>query len=357
MRKITLLIFALLLCLMAVSAAQALDTPYDPATVCHTLSLTDRQMALVEYLYPRVTAGEEDITLPEGTAFDDVSPALRALGLDFPELIHLGSQWTTHYYRSAPDVAVSVTVQYRMNQQAYHRALTDMMNIARAMAAPGENQVETAELLHDRLCERVSYARGEGDHTAYEALVTGRAACEGYSKALALLYRLAGIPCGVVTGEAVDESENVEGHAWNVAKVAGAWMLLDATWNDQDKENLNTHWYYGLSDEQMARDHTPVADSALPLCPECSINWHERRGLIVRTEKDLFRALKALVRQQQPVSLRFADADEYTRFTLDLSGALTRYNDQAVPGDEFYGRLSVLSSPRQHTVMLRWYPQ
>lgn len=52
---------------------------------------------------------------------------------------------------------------------------------------------------------------------------TGRAVCDGISKAMTLMCRIEGIPCVRVIGD---------GHAWNKVFVDGSWYIADATYGD-----------------------------------------------------------------------------------------------------------------------------
>ena len=236
-KRITLLALVLAVCLGcagmtgAFPAARAeLPLVYPAETVISVIRLTEVQRSLAEYLYRPVLAGETKITLPEGTRYDDVGPALQSLMLDYPELFHLGHTYTITYWQNEPDVAIAVSPAYRMDartadalrQQLYGSVLT-------LVQADG-----TAVGLHDALVERVTYG-GTDDmrHTAVGALLYGTATCEGYAQALSLLYRMAGIPCGVVTGSAFSGlSRQWESHAWNVMNLGG-FSLIDATWRAQ----------------------------------------------------------------------------------------------------------------------------
>lgn len=52
---------------------------------------------------------------------------------------------------------------------------------------------------------------------------SGRAVCDGISKAMTLMCRIEGIPCVRVTGA---------GHAWNKVFLDGSWYIADATFGD-----------------------------------------------------------------------------------------------------------------------------
>lgn len=85
--------------------------------------------------------------------------------------------------------------------------------------------------------------------TAYAAAVQHTAVCQGYS---VLMYRLleeAGIDCRVVTGTAINDTDE-EYHAWNLVRSDGLYYNLDVTWDWQTQ----THDYYMKSDASFS-DH------------------------------------------------------------------------------------------------------
>ena len=273
MRKLLALTLVFLLCS---PLACALTLPYGEGTVLSVLGLTQPQQTLVEYLYPRIFAGEAEIDLPKGTRYDDASAAMSSLMQDYPEMFHLGKNYSLRYYQHEPEIAISVTPQYRMGQTEAAALRTQLYTQAYLLVGQAEN----IDHLHDLLLERVTYGGStEMRHTAVGALLDGVATCEGYAQALSLLYRMGGIPCGIISGEAVDTQGRTDRHSWNIAGIYG-YTLIDATWNDQDTLGLNTHWYYGLSSDQMGADHFPDADQHIPDCGE-QYNWHQIRGYVV----------------------------------------------------------------------------
>lgn len=343
MRKLlTLLSLIFLLC----PAARALTLPYPEDTVLSVVELTDAQRALADYLYTPIFNGREDIDLPKGTRYDDVAPAMNVLMQDHPELFHLGRDYTVSYYRSAPEYATAIQPQYRMTSEeaASARAVLYAQAYLLADAYPDP------EALHDALLGIASYGGDtETRHTAVGALLEGRATCEGYAQAMSLLCRMAGVPCGVVVGEAVDSAGVTERHSWNIADVNG-FTLIDATWNDQDKLNLNTRWYYGLSTGQMGADHFPDATQSIPLCGG-QANWHVLHGQVISTQAEADAALRRLV-SGETVNLRVTDHALYHQLAHDTYDFITGYNERS-PDAAFYGAYSVVSSDTQMCVILQ----
>ena len=64
-----------------------------------------------------------------------------------------------------------------------------------------------------------------GKFNAYNALVEGSAVCQGYSEAMVLLGKYAGLDIKIVTSEA-------ENHAWNMINLDNVYYFFDCTWDD-----------------------------------------------------------------------------------------------------------------------------
>lgn len=256
-------LLSLLLCVFVPLAACAeTELPYDGSTVLSGYALTDTQQALAEALYGPLLRGETRIALPQGTRYDDVTAAMASLTWDYPELFHLDGRYTVSYYRDDPDLATAVRPVYAMDAETAETYRAQMLAIAGELL----RQDASPEGLHDALLARVEYADDGSvlSHGAAGALVDGRAVCEGYADALTLLYRMAGIPCGVVEGDVWGGPEaGWQRHAWNIAMPEGTYTLIDPTWNDFPG---GARRYFGLSTAEMAADHVPLAGLTLPEC-------------------------------------------------------------------------------------------
>lgn len=84
-------------------------------------------------------------------------------------------------------------------------------------------------------------------YAAADVMNSRRAVCLGYATLYATLCRSVGIPCNVVSGYALgvdggddhwtDENiaEGEQNHAWNEVYVDGRWVIVDTTWDSQNK--------------------------------------------------------------------------------------------------------------------------
>ena len=353
MRRMMAVMLALLM--LPVWALAASEMPYAPETVWQTAPLSDGVLAAIEVLYPALRQCEELIELPGGMRYDDVNAAMNCLTRNYPELFHLENTWAIGYYQDAPAYATVVRPSYTVSPRDYDALLAQLIAAAQGMVdAAAGSQADRAETLHDRLCERTAYDRSEtleADNTAVGALLMGVSRCEGYALSLTLMYRLAGIPCGVVIGE-VGTGEDVQRHAWNAAMVDGVMTLIDATWDDQEENGCVTHWYQGLTVELMAADHRTDPEFSLLAADSMAVNWHARRGLLVSDAAGLLAAIGRFAAEGE-VSIRFADWALYTDFMSRTNDWLDEYNAACAPGEAFYGSYHVIWSDEQLCVLLR----
>ena len=156
------------------------------------------------------------------------------------------------------------------------------------------SEYEREKILHDNLLSACKYKSGVESSkdgwqyfSAYGAIVTGEAVCEGYAKAMQILLSKAGIPCFTVRGE----SDGVS-HMWNVVELNNEWYHLDATWDDDENEII--HDFFNLTDEMIKSDHITdplLGDEVsaedfsynffLPECKSLDMNFYNIEGLIV----------------------------------------------------------------------------
>ncbi len=349
MRRLLAGLMALAMMLALVPCAGAeMALPYPAYTVLSVQGLTDAQQALVDMLYAPVMAHQSSIPLPEGTLYADVSAAMQSLTIDYPELFHLDKAYSIRYWESTPHLATHVMPTYRMDADEAGQVRELLYLEARQMV----QEFRTPEALHDALLERMWYGGEEWyRHTAQGALLFYQATCEGYAQGISLLYRMAGVPCGVVSGMAVNNAGVREGHSWNIAYLNG-YTFIDATWNDQSQQELNTHWYYGLSTGQLSVTHTPDANLDVPFCGEQD-NWHLTRRCMVYSMAYMYDAIRHWVREGGTLNVRFTDEAVYRAVVGDMNGFLTGYNESASVEDAFYGAYSWTCSDTQLCLIMQ----
>ena len=196
----------------------------------HTLS-EDAQIAYTLILNA-VDAHPEEIEIPplDDTEF---SAMFQALSYDNPSLLCMENE--SHIVmRGAKAYFVP---QYVTDAATCRRQTDDLLEKAREIVAQADSLPDAYDqelYFHDYICQNTIYLTQEDDgYTAYNALVEGRAVCEGYSRALQLLLDMVGIPNYLATGVGVDDSGSREGHMWNIVTIDGSNYHVDATWDEE----------------------------------------------------------------------------------------------------------------------------
>ena len=132
------------------------------------------------------------------------------------------------------------------------------------------NAYDRVKAIHDYLVKNVNYdyyglqngSLADYVYTAEGALCNRLAVCQGYAEAFELMCAKAGIQANMVYGDAGNDAEGWQSHAWNVVRIDGQWYQIDCTWDDPlvnsavvtDGSNL-TYVYFLLTDSEMYADH------------------------------------------------------------------------------------------------------
>lgn len=243
----------------------------------HTLS-EDAQIAYTLILNA-VDAHPEEIEIPplDDEAF---SAMFQALSYDNPSLLCMENE--SHIVmRGAKAYFVP---QYVTDAATCRRQTDDLLEKAREIVAQADSLPDAYDqelYFHDYICQNTTYLTQEDDgYTAYNALVEGRAVCEGYSRALQLLLDMVGVPNYLATGVGLDDSGSREGHMWNIVTISGSNYHVDATWDDLDAEDIHhyAHTYFNVTDDYIGVNHEEIAP-AENNCNAVAANYYVQNGM------------------------------------------------------------------------------
>ena len=199
-----------------------------------------------------------------------------------------------------------------------------------------ENLYDKVLYVHDYIVDNTSYdhaaaesdSDGETDEyfdsrTAYGCLVNGMAVCSGYADAFQCIMQALDIPCGIISGNAVDGGES---HVWNYVKLGDYNYQIDVTWDDSsytDDEGGNaerkSYDYFLVTTEEMELTHIISKDQLVPECSGLEYNYYIYNNLYF-PEYD-FDYVAYTIRENVPygsVSLKFGTPDECQKAYDDL---------------------------------------
>ena len=146
-------------------------------------------------------------------------------------------------------------IQYTMS---YHSDAEQEAKLTAAVAEAmaklqlnGLSEAKKITKIHDYICNHVDYAYNSTEeqiYTAYGALCTGKAVCQGYAVLFYRLCKEAGLSVRIISG-----TGNGGPHAWNIVRIGSKYYNMDCTWDGQDAATYNE---FLLKSEADFRDHT-----------------------------------------------------------------------------------------------------
>ena len=210
---------------------------------------------------------EETLAIPGNLTDVEITAAYDAVSDDYPQFFEPSLTYSIQREQAKNgDVkSVSCKLNYIENDPekaaVRRQALYDKVNSVLAEAASITDPLQREKFFYETVIFSTQYDSSQAilfnidlnTHTAFGCLVTGKAVCDGYAKAFALLCNYGGI-------EAWTESGYLEGtsHAWNGVKIDGQIYYCDATVDDAESR------YYGDDHTVLIRPENPETLTALP---------------------------------------------------------------------------------------------
>lgn len=149
---------------------------------------------------------------------------------------HLESYRVDISYSAAGGYTLAYSVDYLTTQAQEAQVTAKVSSLLSSLGIGKMTAYGKIKTIYDYICRNVAYDyaglcdSSVGKYTAYNALVCGKAVCQGYAS---LFYRMAmeaGVPARIIPGRA-----GAERHAWNIVKLGSRYYNLDSTW-DAGKE-------------------------------------------------------------------------------------------------------------------------
>lgn len=234
-----------------------------------------------EKLFDGISAFSEEIILDCG--IDTAKSAFASLLTEQAGLFWVDSSY--RYTEAAGKTALYP--EYRMTRQeadAYRIRLEARAEALSGGISPQLSVADRACVLHDRLLDTVEYDKKHRFPLA-DALLAGRADCEGYARAYQYLLQYNGIEAKIVFGKAGGSA-----HAWVMFRDEnGIWYHADPTWDDG---TMISHVYFQQNDAAFARTHRaqPPEGVTYPVCTGEAHAFYKRAELIGGGGKSISRA-------------------------------------------------------------------
>lgn len=216
---------------------------------------------------------------------------------------------------------------------------------AECLRNAGRSDYSRALWLHDWLIYNADYDTSYTYYYANGVLLEGVGVCQSYALAYDLLLHEIGIESVYLSGTA-----NGASHAWNLVRLDGSWYHVDCTWDDPIGGGYEKHSYFGLTDEQMALDHSWARERGV--MPECTSDELAglRRNLMVGVsdEADFHAQLSRLVTEETAYAALYLTG----KTTFSLKSAFQDWYSQNQHMSNLYGYYHARFSSRECEVYL-----
>ena len=146
---------------------------------------------------------------------------------------------------------IQYTMSYHSDAEQEAKLTAAVAEAMTTLQLNGLSEAKKIIKIHDYICNHVDYAynsKEEQIYTAYGALCTGKAVCQGYAVLFYRLCKEAGLSVRIISG-----TGNGGAHAWNIVRIGSKYYNVDCTWDGQDTATYND---FLLKSEADFRDHT-----------------------------------------------------------------------------------------------------
>lgn len=146
---------------------------------------------------------------------------------------------------------IQYTMLYHSDAEQEAKLTAAVAEAMTTLQLNGLSEAKKIIKIHDYICNHVDYAYNSTEeqiYTAYGALCTGKAVCQGYAVLFYRLCKEAGLSVRIISG-----TGNGGPHAWNIVRIGSKYYNMDCTWDGQDATTYNE---YLLKSEADFKDHT-----------------------------------------------------------------------------------------------------
>ena len=146
---------------------------------------------------------------------------------------------------------IQYTMLYHSDAEQEAKLTAAVAEAMTTLQLNGLSEAKKIVKIHDYICDHVDYAYNSTEeqiYTAYGALCTGKAVCQGYAVLFYRLCKEAGLSVRIISG-----TGNGGAHAWNIVRIGSKYYNVDCTWDGQDEATYNE---FLLKSEADFTDHT-----------------------------------------------------------------------------------------------------
>lgn len=153
-----------------------------------------------------------------------------------------------------------MVIDYRYDKYK-EEILTGRINeIVSYIRQQGMSDYDAMVYIHDVICDSTTYdydaisdpLGNPTSFSAYGALISGKAVCQGYALAFYRICKVLGFDVRFAASD-----PDIGNHAWNLIKLDGKYYFIDCTWDDNIKDSIpekDPYSYFLVSYDDLRKD-------------------------------------------------------------------------------------------------------
>lgn len=285
---------------------------------------TDEERLVYKELYEGFLSRSDEIYV-HGDEEMDVSSLIDYVLDDFPEIFWCDIETEIYY-----EILQVFRTEYMIIYPEYEYSVEEVINMQQEVEAVTQecisicqskaSEYEKVKYIYEYIIDTVTYVEeAPNDQNMYSALVAKESVCAGYAKATQYLLEQSGVVCATIGGEAIDENEEMIGHAWNLVQCDGKYYHVDTTWGDMDIEDeeepyVRIYDYLCCSDADLAGTHQADYEDKMPECSSEDLDYYRMNGMFYDTfdSEQILNVMKnTITAHGEYTTFKFANEKEY----------------------------------------------
>ena len=231
----------------------------------------------------------------------ELSDIFFQLRLDCPEIFYV-TGFTYRFYPGSDHVELIPEYLFEKSKIKEHQKALAARVEKLARPAKAMTPLEKERYIHDFICANVRYDKLKKpySHEIIGPLGQGVGVCEGIAKSVKILCDALGLWCVIAISEANPEMGVKYRHAWNILKLDGQYVHLDATFdNSLGHDGVIRYDYFNLDDSRLFRDHQPVV-YPVPSCGKGDQFYYRTAKLSFTKIEDVVKRAQMAIRKDLP---------------------------------------------------------
>ncbi len=223
-------------------------------------------------------------------------------------------------------------ISYNFKQESAEKMMKKMDKVAEKVISKFDEDTSTYEkilYIHDYIVDNTVYDESlNSAHSAYGAMVQGKAVCEGYARAFGYICSKAGIKTVNVVGKGTSPDGKTENHMWNKVYYNKKWYDIDLTWDDPVSvyvENSN-YRYFMCGSKAFSKTHTPEGSSLTypTSTKDTTKSYYAKKKLVAEDNSGGYKLLTSQIiknakKGKTSATIQMSDSTSFEKFKTYLS--------------------------------------